>query len=310
MFGGDPPYALRDLCRNCEADLVILCGSSDLKKCFEDEAGQKWMENALLSEVLACVLDVTGKDAVVDQKTISIQEYLDSHEHKEYVIIDYEELEPVFPGHTVYLSGMFDKSAAKKAERILLYPPYGENLQRYDPSGSMSDLIEDYIEKAIFLDIDGVLNDDGKRVYNGESICPEYVENLAWIVEQTGAELILSSSWRYGMIRRSQGDGERKIQVLLDEFAKYHLRIAGITPLYFNGPQGRPYEVRSWLAYRPALESFVILDDDDFWNWQWMSDRFVRTAREAVNTKKPSRWRYEKGLDREFAQRAVEILNR
>ncbi len=67
---------------------------------------------------------------------------------------------------------------------------------------------------------------------------------------------------------------------------------------------------RIWLAYRPALESFVILDDDDFWDWKWMSDKFVRTAREAVNTKKPSRWRYEKGLDREFAQRAVEILNR
>ncbi len=47
-------------------------------------------------------------------------------------------------------------------------------------------------EKVIFLDIDGVLNrDDG-----GVKIEEEFVKRLAHIVEETEAEIILSSSWR------------------------------------------------------------------------------------------------------------------
>lgn len=57
----------------------------------------------------------------------------------------------------------------------------------------MSDLIYDGIEKAIFLDIDGVLNDD----HFGIKIEEERVALLAKIVKETGASIVLSSSWRY-----------------------------------------------------------------------------------------------------------------
>ena len=50
----------------------------------------------------------------------------------------------------------------------------------------------------IFLDIEGVLNDDGERRAGGEISCEEYVWNLREIVNKTNAEIILSSSWRYG----------------------------------------------------------------------------------------------------------------
>ncbi len=300
MFGGDPPYALRDLCSECEAELVVLCDSADVKKCLEDESWQEWLKESLLIKYLIDIVDVSG-----GERANVIQEYLDSHEHKEYVIIDHEELEPFFYGHTVYLSGTFDKQTSHVAERILLYPPFGSEMAQNTLRGKYGDLIEDYITKVIFLDVDGVLNDADKRRRNGEIICPEYVKNLAWIVEQTGADIILSSSWRYGML------GDRKdadIQILLDEFAKYHLRISGITPLFFNGPDGRPYEVRSWLTHRPDVESFVILDDENFWKWKWMSDRFVWTSREARDDE-DFLWGFDNGLKMEYAQKAVEILN-
>ncbi len=297
-------YALSELCRGCYADFVLLCCSQSVKQLLDSEECSKWMDSSDLKKYFSCVIDVA------EQKNDKIRQYLESHEHEEYVIIDYEEMEPYFPGHTLYLekAESFTDSIAKKSRRILEYGAYASKLHSYNPGNSMGDFVEDYISKAIFLDIDGVLNDDGERRDKGEIICPEYVANLAWIIEQTGAEIILSSSWRYGMIRNDLLE-DSNIRMLLNEFAKYHLRIVGMTPLCFNGPDGRPYEVRSWLTYRPKLKSFVILDDEGFWRWNWLSDRVVCTARESAEKKR--RWRtYEKGLDREFAQRAVDILNR
>ena len=54
------------------------------------------------------------------------------------------------------------------------------------------ELDQDSARKVIFLDIDGVLNQDN----GGPKIEECYVKLLAHIVEETGAELILSSSWR------------------------------------------------------------------------------------------------------------------
>ena len=58
-----------------------------------------------------------------------------------------------------------------------------------------SDFLElerDSARKVIFLDIDGVLNQDN----GGAKIEEQFVRRLAHIVEETGAEIVLSSSWR------------------------------------------------------------------------------------------------------------------
>lgn len=58
-----------------------------------------------------------------------------------------------------------------------------------------SDFLElerDSARKVIFLDIDGVLNQDNC----GAKIEEQFVRRLAHIVEETGAEIVLSSSWR------------------------------------------------------------------------------------------------------------------
>ena len=59
--------------------------------------------------------------------------------------------------------------------------------------------------KVIFLDIDGVLNIDSDR-----TISVEKIKLLSTIIKQTGAEVVLSSSWRYGWNEPTQNvEGKR-----------------------------------------------------------------------------------------------------
>lgn len=55
--------------------------------------------------------------------------------------------------------------------------------------------------KVIFLDIDGVLNTkywENMKVRDqyGHTFDPNSVANLARIIEETGAEIVISSSWK------------------------------------------------------------------------------------------------------------------
>ena len=64
------------------------------------------------------------------------------------------------------------------------------------------------MKKILFLDIDGVLNTDRQQWYcQMNSIAPvdkfgyafdsKALENLATILEETGAEIVISSSWKF-----------------------------------------------------------------------------------------------------------------
>ena len=48
----------------------------------------------------------------------------------------------------------------------------------------------------IFLDIDGVLNSERTRAEGDHDIAPPLLSNLAHVVVQTNAEIVLSSTWR------------------------------------------------------------------------------------------------------------------
>lgn len=53
--------------------------------------------------------------------------------------------------------------------------------------------------KVIFLDIDGVLNIIPESVDEfGAVFHSNFVNNLKWIIEETDAKLVISSTWRYG----------------------------------------------------------------------------------------------------------------
>lgn len=92
---------------------------------------------------------------------------------------------------------------------------------------------------------------------------------------------------------------------------QYRMLIAGVTPIIGSGLYARPAEIRSWLACRPDVENFVILDDDDFWVWDELEDHFVRTVTPALgdpDEKGMYRCDPKRGITRKHAKIAIDIL--
>jgi hypothetical protein len=113
--------------------------------------------------------------------------------------------------------------------------------------------------KLIFLDIDGVMNheyfNDRSRLHRGHAFCPIAVQNLREIIKRTGANIILSSTWRRGM---------HQIEIR-ELFSNYDLDqyVLGKTGILENQIRGN--EIKELLdgCDEDFVESFVILDDDD-----------------------------------------------
>ena len=154
--------------------------------------------------------------------------------------------------------------------------------------------------KVIFLDIDGVLN-----CKNTADCCEGYigvdnkkVELLKRVVDETGALIVLSSSWRLGVTNTGLGT-EGLMDYLKEKLAKYGLEIYSMTPQIggFHGSRGK--EIDIWLNSRDNIESWVVLDDEYF-------DDFSVYGIDShlVNTDF-----YGDGLTKEDVEQAIYILN-
>ena len=112
--------------------------------------------------------------------------------------------------------------------------------------------------KVIFLDIDGVLNSDEyldkvkKSDIQGieRDIDVEKVKLLKRAIDETGARVVLSSSWRY----------TRNARYLKELLANYRIRVDS-TP-YIRDERG--LEIKKWLSENQGVEDFIILDDEIF----------------------------------------------
>ena len=131
--------------------------------------------------------------------------------------------------------------------------------------------------KVIFLDIDGVLNskryDNDRAAWTG-NIDQTRMVLLKRLVDCTGAEIILSSSWRiHWDVGEAQCD-QRGLE-MNRIFGAYGLKIAGKTPrISFDR---RADEIREWLRTNEGLvEQFVILDDIPY-GWDELSSHVVKT---------------------------------
>jgi hypothetical protein len=145
--------------------------------------------------------------------------------------------------------------------------------------------------KIIFLDIDGVLNhelfykerfekryEEGAISYPYSEIDPTCVENLNTLIEETGAKVVISSTWRHSGLEYCK-------DVL--EFHGFKGEIIGITPSSKCCMCKRGNEIHQWLNDNRELigpyyqfNEYVILDDDsDMLYWQrnnfLLVDRFV-----------------------------------
>lgn len=160
--------------------------------------------------------------------------------------------------------------------------------------------------KIIFLDIDGVLNsmdyfDKVKDNDGYNDINTEKVKLLKEIVDQTGAKIVLSSTWRtLSMVPGSRNE-HPQYTYLIDFLADYGLEIKSHTP-YINN--NRPEEIMEWIDEYENKENihFVSLDDD-FWPEHYekygIKDSLVHTCF----------YEADGGLRREHVEKAVKILN-
>ena len=143
--------------------------------------------------------------------------------------------------------------------------------------------------KFVFLDVDGVLNNElyyHERVESGQpkeedypksEFDPRCIKMLNHLQEKTGCKYVISSSWRQG----------KTIDELRELFSSVGLKgeIIDKTPkMWFEKAQGESYqsvprgcEIHSWLQNHKEIlgdsignfKSYVILDDDsDMLFWQ------------------------------------------
>lgn len=112
--------------------------------------------------------------------------------------------------------------------------------------------------KVIFLDIDGVLNSDEyfdkikdmniKGIENDVDV--NKIVLLKKSIDETGAKVVLTSSWRY----------KRKAQELKQLLLNYGI-LVDCTPYIYNE---RGIEIKKYLEEHRDVQDFVIIDDEMF----------------------------------------------
>lgn len=150
--------------------------------------------------------------------------------------------------------------------------------------------------KVVFLDLDGVLNSFSERKGKEISLVinKEKVEKLKRIVDETGATLVLSSSWRkYWNRRYHQQDSAGWI--INQALAEFGLEVWDKIPVLPY--TSRNDEIRAWLVGKSYIDALAILDDKDM---AW--DKYLRK-----HWVQPDG--FQSGLTEEDADRAIRILN-
>lgn len=151
--------------------------------------------------------------------------------------------------------------------------------------------------KIIFLDIDGVLNStqyDRMRTNEQGNIDETRLTLLKQLVDETKAQIVLSSSWRKHW-EKETALCDKVGQELNEVFAKHGLCIYDKTPVSVNND--RAEEIRMWLNEYNSPEHFVILDDIAFGWGIDLQDHLVKTNS-----------RIGRGLELKHIVRTIELL--
>lgn len=160
--------------------------------------------------------------------------------------------------------------------------------------------------KVIFLDIDGVLNVIGQGHDEfGQIFHQHFMDNLKRIVDETGAKIIMSSSWRHAGLVKMQAMWEKR--GLAGE-------LIGVTPDLWRRVKDEEYherlqrgdEIQVILNLRPEITNYVILDDDQ----DMLDSQLGNFVCCSNNINHPDCIDIGYGLTNECTNKAIRILNR
>lgn len=162
--------------------------------------------------------------------------------------------------------------------------------------------------RVIFLDIDGVLNGhDWDQAAQSTRIQYRCIRQLNRIIKRTEAKIVLSSAWRYMLLKVKKGRKVHPPAMLLHGF-EYLMRTHGTVGFRLIGTtrsdeefgfpdpddSRRARQVIQWMEEFGKPEAFVVIDDDDF--------GFTRAGLPFVQTR--PKW----GLSKRDADAAIRIL--
>jgi hypothetical protein len=186
--------------------------------------------------------------------------------------------------------------------------------------------------KVIFLDIDGVLNhekwyrkrhqeikmDDVVSHYPFYEFDPESINQLNRIIDETGANVVISSTWRHGRTIEQLQEILEKVGfrgVIIDKTPSFYIKGVDENGEKFSYTVPRGCEIDSWLESKgkfrrvnwsrdlqieyleeSLVKNYVILDDD--------SDMLLTQKEHFVKTLSMD------GLTKEKADECVNILNK
>ena len=172
--------------------------------------------------------------------------------------------------------------------------------------------------KVIFLDIDGVLNTsetfrkrrveyEKTKKWNIE-IDLHRVARLKYIINMTGAKIVLSSSWRlFGQFKNGEFTlKSNQLSELLDVFSSFGINIYDVTP-HFDYGSKRDEEIKAWLKNKD-IESFVVIDDESSFLMEFCNNELIKTSflKDGVMLKNMDDCT---GLCEEHVNKAISILN-
>ena len=156
--------------------------------------------------------------------------------------------------------------------------------------------------KVIFLDFDGVITTEASRW----CLCAEKMELVKQIVDQTGAKIVISSSWRRNTL-------EKTIEKITEIGGAFIGNVPFLIPECVVGVTSRMYafkygdsskhflicrgeEISRYIDEHEEITNYVILDDD--------SDMLLSQSMNFVQTK----WKL--GICEADVLRAIDILKR
>ena len=163
--------------------------------------------------------------------------------------------------------------------------------------------------KVVFLDVDGVLNDDYTNELIPNSIFigidNKYVKNLKKIIDATDAQIVLSSTWRIHQVKNNQNLNESVdcLKYLKKKLDKYGLHYVSTTPHINHYKRGT--EIKQWIEQNNdiTIDGWVILDDQFFFDFD------EEMIKHLVQTEHMKNFGYSYGLNDDDVKKAIQILN-